>query len=148
MIRRSRKIRKAIAGSVVVPDFEITLIEKSTSLTSKATTAKKDKDRVTVIYYEKEIFISEVYVEQTLSKFVTTTSETFNSAESEHSEINVQTKTTTASDEHISLSKGTIYKKIITGIGLTSFVSLGCFGAYSAKKNSDKTADDKQNPEE
>lgn len=110
--------------------------EKNISV--KSTKASQtEKDVVTVYYYEKEIYISQVYVTQF--------SEATSTELHENEELNANNNG--ISDEsknpkgEVSLSKGTKYKKIISAAGLAAFLGIAVFGTYSARKNSNKTSD-------
>ena len=118
-----------------------TTTEKSTVKEKTNPSTKPQKNNVTVIYYEKEVYISEVYVENKTTYSVTDLSEEFTTAISETPESVFQTDNIFSDGNGISLSKGTKYKKIMTVAGLICFVSLAGFGVYSAKKSSESTTD-------
>ncbi len=119
-----------------------TTTEKTTKkdkLPATTKTANTQKNNVTVVYYEKEIYISEVYIKKDPAHPLTELTEVIDTYESEHSEITLQTSEINTEKNEISLSKGTKYKKALTVGGLTAFIALACFGVYSAKKASDKS---------
>lgn len=91
----------------------------------------------TIIYHEKEIYISHVYIQPTETTIVTETSTV--------SDTEISTEVTSSVDSsdnnEITLSQGTKYKKILTGVGLTAFIILAGFGIYSAKKNAGNTTE-------
>ena len=98
---------------------------------------------VTVYYYEKEIYISQVFVTQefrestsvtsakTISSAVISTDLTATSSES----TTLSSLSTTA----ISLSKGTKLKKISVIIGAAAFCLIAALGVYFAKKSKSET---------
>lgn len=98
---------------------------------------------VTVYYYEKEIYISQVFVTQeyrestsvtsakTISSAVISTDLTATSSES----TTLPSLSTTA----ISLSKGTKLKKISVIIGAAAFCLIAALGVYFAKKSKSET---------
>ncbi len=101
---------------------------------------KAPKNNVTIIYHEKEVFVSEVYVESKITHSLSESAEEI-TVVTEKSESVSQPEETTSRSNEITLSKGTKYKKIMTVAGLVGFVSLAGFGVYSAKKSSGKTTD-------
>ncbi len=121
--------------------------EKPTTVnTSKSKTTKKET--VKVYYYEKEVYISEVYITEPVKTTEVTVTELTGNSEttSEYSVNNIEN--IEASDEGDTLSKGSKYKKITSGVALAAFVLLAVFGAYSAKKNSNQNVEDNRNTEE
>lgn len=103
--------------------------EASSVVTSK--TSKTKKETVKVYYYEKEVYISEVYISEKSSEVSNLTTE-ININTSDYSVIS--DGYSEASQENISLSKGTKYKKAVACAGLASFTALAFFGVYTAKK--------------
>ena len=111
--------------------------EESTSVTVISKTTKPfttAENKVTIIYHEKEIYISHVYIQPTEST-TSTTSATSATSETESSATDILTEIVPDTSD-ITLSQGTKYKKILTAVGLSAFIILACFGIYSAKKNS------------
>ena len=107
----------------------------SDTVTTKQT--KSSDNKATIIYHEKEIYISHIYIQPTETTTVPTSS-----VANETEISSVVTTTEIVSDNgEITLSQGTKYKKILTGVGLTAFIILACFGIYSAKKNSGNTTE-------
>lgn len=104
-------------------------LNNTTTDTTKA--VKTQKETVKVYYYEKEIYISEVYVSATDEV------SSVESVEKVISDTNCSSAVITTSENTVSLSDGTKYKNLVTVIGLTAFIALACFGVYSAKKNSE-----------
>ncbi|MBR3779846.1 MAG: hypothetical protein IKK63_01420 [Clostridia bacterium] len=106
--------------------------ETTSVLTSEPIkTTKNKKETVKVYYYEKEVYISKVYISETdtalfipSSTIISAVSDTVQAAE----------KYSHEPSEKISLSKGTKYKKAVTCVGLVSFLTLAFIGVYSAKK--------------
>lgn len=106
---------------------DVTATKLTTTTTTKPTT--KVQNNVTIIYHEKEVYISHVYIKPTTEE-TTTLPLT--------SEISVSETSEKIPDETVvTLSQGTKYKKILSAVGLTAFVAIACFGIYSAKKTSD-----------
>ncbi len=117
---------------------------KPKKLLSDTTTIKPTEpfttaiNNATIIYLEKEIYISHVYVQPTESTIATETSAVSDTEIS----TEVMTSLISSDNEKITLSQGTKYKKILTGVGLTAFLILASFGIYSAKNNSGNTSEE------
>ncbi len=113
-------------------------------ITAKETTANTTKTKdsqsraVSVFYYEKEIYISKVYVTQSdspttagVSKSAEMSSDIIGNLES----LSAVTDKTNFTGEHIPLSKGTKLKKIVSVAGFIAFFTIAFCGTYSARKN-------------
>ncbi len=110
------------------------------STTEKTTKVEKtQKETVKVIYYEKDIYISEVYISVSVTDETVGSESVVQPSTDEESAVLSETN---ISDNYVSLYDGTRYKKIITVIGLVTFIGIACFGSYSAKKSSNKSTED------
>ena len=146
----SRTTTETTRETVVIktsPPYSYTGKIKTTKSSTKNETTynttkspKPVKGDVTVYYHEKEIIISQVYITQPVEVIDTPFSETTDFTfvtESETVEItsdsdNIQE---TEDEKSVKLSDGTKYKKIISGVSLTAFIGIACFGTYSARKD-------------
>ena len=108
-------------------------IDSAVVMTSKP--VKTKKETVKVYYYEKEVYISEIFISETISKTLESSSENESNIPDN---ITISNEYSEMQHEDISLSKGTKYKKVITCVGLAAFITLAVIGVYSAKKGSDK----------
>ncbi len=116
--------------------------KKETTVLTEIKTTEENKP--TIIYQEKEIYISHVYIVQTESTLPLNTTSA--------SEVTTVQSTdyiteSSSSENKITLSKGTKYKKILSVAGLTSFLIVAGFGLYSAKKTSEKSSENKSTEE-
>lgn len=114
------------------------------STTQSNTTKIKDSENKTVVvYYEKEIYISNVYVTNSTEP---TSLHSANTTQSENQILSTDILTSDSTgimttEETITLSEGTKYKKVISVLGIVAFLIIAFFGTYSAKKNSNKLTD-------
>ena len=90
------------------------------------------------MYHEKEIYISHVYIQPTETTIATETSTVSDTEISTEVILSIDS----SDNNEITLSQGTKYKKILTGVGLTAFIILAGFGIYSAKKNAENTTEE------
>ena len=111
------------------------------SNTVKTTKHNKIDNQTAKTYYEKIIYISEVYI--TESNY-NTTDNVIELSQSENTTLQVSDSEnlTIESSEIISLSDGTKYKKLITAAVITAFAVIAFFGTYSAKKSSKHSTDE------
>lgn len=121
-----------------------TKAEKSTKLKTEVKQSTLDTPNgVTVYYYEKEIYISQVFVTQEYRETTSvTTTETYSSTEifTELTATSIESiKLPSSSTTEISLSKGTKFKKISVIIGAIAFCLIAALGVYFAKKNKSET---------
>lgn len=105
------------------------MTEMSEVLSSKS--SKTKKETVKVYYYEKEVYISNIYISESASVVPTTDLST--SADISDA-VTASEENTDKQDEKLSLSKGTKYKKAVSCVGFASFITLAFVGVYSAKK--------------
>ena len=98
---------------------------------------KTKKETVKVYYYEKEVYISNVYISESASVVPTTV---LSVGADIYDEIAAFEEIADKQDDKLSLSKGTKYKKAVSCVGLALFITLAFVGVYSAKKgkNTDK----------
>lgn len=113
--------------------------ERNTTVNSTVNTTK---DNQTVkVYHEKVIYISEVYITETIentTEKIIESSQTGNQIMSTSDTVHT-TKTT---EDKIGLSEGVKYRKIVTAAGVIAFAVIAFFGTYSAKKGSKRSTDD------
>lgn len=105
--------------------------EKSSEISK---TEKSQRPGVTVYYYEKEVYISQVYVTHSISVSDYVSDTYFYSTNETGTEKTVLTSVSSLNDT-MKLSDGMKYKKIISGIAFSAFVIIAAIGTYTAKKH-------------
>ncbi len=121
--------------------------EKPEITTVKVTKAPKtEKEPVKVYYYEKEVYVSEVYITQppiftTDDSFSTFTEDNTTTELTDFANINesAEIENTYETDKTIGLSTGSKIKTVIGAFSLLGFAAIAVFGILSAKKG-DKIA--------
>ncbi len=100
--------------------------ETESTVSKTKESAKSNKVIEKIHYYEKEIYISEVYITQTQELSSTV-------------DVTTATETVLADETTVSLSKGTKYKKIFSAVGLLGFILLAFIGVRTANKSKNIT---------
>ena len=114
-----------------VPNFEKDTTAKSLK------PEKSQRPGATVYYYEKEVYISQVYVTQSI--YVTDSVSDSHSYSTYKTEIENTVLTSVSSlNDTMKLSDGVKYKKVISGIALSAFAIIAVIGTYTAKNKSKK----------
>ncbi len=109
--------------------------------TVNTTKQKQNINQTVKVYYEKEIYISEVYVTHPI-KNTTEYNDILIQSENQTSQTPDTAYTTKTSEKNISLSDGTRYKKLVMAVGIAAFAVIAFFGTYSAKKSLKHSTDE------